>query len=250
MLNRSYFSMKIRYLILGIVIGAAIMSSALVFANTPISAWVANNIGLYFNNQFTELPQGYDVILYNGRAYTPARFVAEELGAEVIWDEVTSSIFIQYEEEQEEEETPEIPDDESEEEKTEEPSKPISSYRKLPYGQISHEAYITVTGVDIQNNQTTLYLEIEGRRDVPIQLKQGASKLIVGDESYKTDDLKSAIDVIDTRWYHDIREEDRVSGWIKFPAIDKETEYLSLYIETFRNDGSNETTEFEFDIAL
>lgn len=250
MLNRSYFSMKIRYLILGIVIGIVIMSSALVFANTPISAWVANNIGLYFNNQFTELPQGYDVILYNGRAYTPARFVAEELGAEVIWDEGTNRIYINYEEKVSEATSKtQEKDGEFEEKESTENNIENRNYQKLPINITAEGARIAITSIQIDDKETMVYLEIEGRKSYPVQLNQGATVMEIGDMIYKQTDVKDR-DPVDMRWYNDIRDEERISGWIKLPAVPEDTDTITLYLEVLRNDGSNETTELEFDIAL
>ena len=247
------FKSKGKYLLLGIVIGVSFMTSALVFAYSPISAWLSDNVSIYFNGEEKALPEGYEVLTYNGRTYTPARFIAEELGAEVVWDEGTKSIYINYDEEVEvpsDDIEDDLIDEKDEDEKVEEPSKPLAYYKKLPYIQLSHDVYITVTNISIQDNVTTAYVEVEGRRDEPMQLNLSASKLIVGDESYMTTDTKNVVDPIDTRWYHDIREEERVSGWVKFPPIDKDTEYVTLYLETIKNDGSNEITEFEFDIKL
>ena len=247
------FKSKGKYLLLGIVIGVSFMTSGLVFAYSPISAWLSDNVSIYFNGEEKALPEGYEVLTYNGRTYTPARFIAEELGAEVVWDEGTKSIYINYDEEVEvpsDDIEDDVIDEKDEDEKVEEPSKPLAYYKKLPYGLISHEAYVTVTYVSIENNATVVYLEVEGRRDLPIQLNQGGSKLTVGDKTYEIGDTKKLVNPIDTRWYHDIREEQRVSGWVKFPPIDKDTEYVTLYLETIKNDGSNEITEFEFDIKL
>lgn len=250
------FKSKGKYLLLGIVIGVSFMTSALVFAYSPISAWLSDNVSIYFNGEEKALPEGYEILTYNGRTYTPARFIAEELGAEVVWDEGTKSIYINYDEEVEvpsdDIEDDVIDEKEEEEHKVEndKPSKPLELYKKLPYGHISHEVYITVTNISIEDNITTAYVEVEGRRDVPMQLNQNASKLMVGDKTYEVADAKNVVDPIDIRWYHDIREDERVSGWVKFPPIDKDTEYVTLYLETIKNDGSNEITEFEFDIKL
>ncbi|SNS43947.1 Copper amine oxidase N-terminal domain-containing protein [Anaerovirgula multivorans] len=256
MLNKKLFSIKIRYLIIGIVIGVSIMSSALVFANTPITAWVASNIGFYFNDQFTELPQGYDVILHNGRVYTPARFVAEELGAEVVWDEATNRIYINYEEI-----VPEVPSekaidiDEEKEEKeteteTEETQKRKKNYQKLPINITAEDGRIAVTSVSFDNNETIVYIEVEGRKNYPIQLDQSAARIETEEEIYRQSELQRTANPVDTKWYNDIRDEERVTGWIKFPPMPEDTKEMTLYLEIFRNDGSKKTTELELDIAL
>lgn len=235
---------------MGILIGITIMMSAVVFANSNVAALLSSHVTFFFNGEKKVLPQGYEVLTYNGRTYTPARFVAEELGAEVIWDPVTESIFITYEEgtNEDTEVLPKMPDKEADQvaEKEETVDR---NYQKLPIYRAGYEAIVTVTHVDLDTNATIIYLEIEGR-NVPIQLNRGKSTMVVDGQIYGQSNQGRIVDPIDTRWYNDIREDEKVSGWIKFPAISENTKNMTVNLEIFRNDGSNETTEFEFDIAL
>lgn len=245
----------------GIVIGATLIAPAISFANTSISAWLTNDIAIFFNGHQKTLPEGYEILVYNGRTYTPARFVAEELGAEVVWDEASRNIFISYDKKPKEEVVDEKPiqevveeenqEKEEKQEKQEEEKQPQKNYRKLPLSKSFHEAYVEVTVVHIDTNETVVYVEMEGRREnIPVQLNQMASKLEFGDTVYRPQDLKRSVNPIDTRWYHDVREDDKITGWVKFPKIPEDTKNLTLYLEFFRNDGTSEATGMEFDIAL
>lgn len=232
---------KWKYVVTGIVVGTLIVIPIIGFANTPIAAWVSNNITIYFNGVAKKLPEGYDIITYNGRTYTPAKFIAEELGAKVEWDEDTKSINIIYEEETRVSYNEEWDN-----------GAPIKKYKKLPLKDISPDVYVLITKIVLEDNVTWVYLGLEGRSDNPTQLRQSATKIKTENMTYLQTDLEyeKIIDPIDVRWYNDIRKEVLTSGYIKMPPLPKDTDKLTLYLEVFRNDGSNEVTEFEFDIAL
>lgn len=262
MLKKKVFSEKIRYLILGIIIGVSSMTSTLVFAYSPVAAWVEDNIKIYFNGELKEVPDKYEVLSYNGRTYTPAKFIAEELGAAVTWDEANKSIYINYVEKEIEEESPEVEQeiekdkkDEKDEEKTEETKdevkKPQKYYQRLPINITTEEARIAITSVSFENTETKVSLEIEGKENYPVQLRQSVSRIETEDKVYKHADLRSnVVEPVDVRWYNDIRKDDRVTGWIKFPPMPEDTKEMTLFLEIFRNDGIKQVTELEIDIAL
>lgn len=262
MLNKKVFSEKMRYLILGIIIGVSSMTSALVFAYSPVAAWVEDNIKIYFNGELKEVPDKYEILSYNGRTYTPARFIAEELGAVVTWDEANKSIYINYIEKEIEEESPEVEQDiekdkkdEKDEEKTEETKdevkKPQKYYQRLPINITTEEARIAITSIQLENNYTRVYLEIERNNNFPIQLKQSVSKIETNGELYKHSDLKLTVaDPVDVKWYNDIKKDEILTGWIKLPPLPKDTKEMTLFLEIFRNDGIEQVRELEIDIAL
>ena len=255
MLKKNIFSEKVRYLVLGMAIGGSLMTSTLAFAYSPVAAWVENNIKIYFNGELKELPDKYEILSYNGRTYTPARFIAEELGATVDWDEDNKSIYINYMDKETDKEIPEVDEEiEKEEEKKEdekeEVKKPQKYYQRLPINLTIEEARIAITGVIFENNETKVSLEIEGKENYPIQLKQNSTIIEADDIIYAQKDLKSVVDPIDNRWYNDIKKDDRVTGWIKLPPMPEDTKEMTLFLEIFRNDGIEQIQELEIDIAL
>ena len=256
MLKKNIFSEKVRYLVLGMAIGGSLMTSTLAFAYSPVAAWVENNIKIYFNGELKELPDKYEVLSYNGRTYTPARFIAEELGATVDWDEDNKSIYINYVDKETDKEIPEVDEEiEKEEEKVEdekeEVKKPQKYYQKLPVNLTTEEARIAITGVTFENNETKISLEIEGKENYPIQFRQSTSRIETEDNIYKHSNLKSnVVDPVDVRWYNDIRKDDRITGWIKLPPMPEDTKEMTLFLEIFRNDGIEQIQELEIDIAL
>lgn len=250
MKEKSNVTVKVKYLLMGVLIGITMMMSAVVFASGSVTALLSSHVSFFFNGVEKALPDGYEVLTYNGRTYTPARFVAEELGAKVLWDPVTESIFITYDEKTET--LPETIDKEEEKdiEKVEKENTDKKNYQKLPITKTAYDATIMLTHVEIGNNETTIYLEVEGRRSYPIQFNRSNATMIVDGVVYDQSNQKRIVDPIDTRWYNDIREDEKVDGWVKFPAIPEDTKYMTVNLEIYRNDGSNEVTEFEFDIVL
>ncbi|MGZ4163536.1 MAG: stalk domain-containing protein [Tumebacillaceae bacterium] len=77
----------------GLIAGCVISGGVTVFAGQSISAIVSGS-HFKFNGVEKQLPSGYVTIGYNGHTYVPARFVAEQLGANVGWEASTSTVTI------------------------------------------------------------------------------------------------------------------------------------------------------------
>lgn len=86
-ISNKYSLVKLKYLTIGLLIGifsASLVSSTFAIANSPIK--------LIINGQQIQCdvpPQNI-----NGRIFVPVRFVAENLGTEVNWDEINNSVII------------------------------------------------------------------------------------------------------------------------------------------------------------
>lgn len=261
---------KNRKLLMGIIIGLLLALPAGVLAST--SAWVSalndGDIAFQFDGQRETLPAGYTVLLYENRTYVPARFVAERLGAEVGWDQVTKTVKIntkpsaaylalQKEKEnlekavKEQEERIKALEKEANELKGQPGEKepgakgqPAGSYQKLPLSQVLPAMNIKATGLFKDDHNTRVYLELENKKSVPLQLRQALTKAIVDGEVYKTSDILHF--ALDEKWYHDILKEETQEGYVTLPPIPKDAKEMLLELTILYNDAKQETTTVEF----
>ncbi|WP_282200288.1 copper amine oxidase N-terminal domain-containing protein [Collibacillus ludicampi] len=66
--------------------GVSSVSEHTYAADTRVITATTQPIVFQFNGQWVSLGSDYTAINYNGRIYVPARFVAENMGANVVWD--------------------------------------------------------------------------------------------------------------------------------------------------------------------
>jgi hypothetical protein len=82
---------KYRQLIIGIIIGGILTISTTAFAkNEKIDAFF-NNIEIKINDKKVK-NMDVEPFIYSGRTFVPVRFIAENLGMEVIWNETTNTV--------------------------------------------------------------------------------------------------------------------------------------------------------------
>jgi Copper amine oxidase N-terminal domain. len=81
--------------LLGLMCGIVLAAATSVYAAGAVNA-VLFPVKYIFNGQEKKLDGGYATLNYNGRAYVPIRFVAENMGAAVAYDENTRSIKINH----------------------------------------------------------------------------------------------------------------------------------------------------------
>lgn len=88
--------MKYKQLVIGVLLGSMITGAGAAAASqsTTVSAFLKDGVLFKFNGKEKKLEDGYSVLNYKNATYVPARFVAEELGATVTWDNKTQTISI------------------------------------------------------------------------------------------------------------------------------------------------------------
>ena len=87
-------------LLLGLSLGLCLGTALPAFGqpvSEPIQAYLNHSYYFTFDGERTELPEDGHVLVYEGRSYVPARFVAEQLGATVTWHSDTKEIEIRRE---------------------------------------------------------------------------------------------------------------------------------------------------------
>lgn len=268
------FLKKNKLLIAGIIIGCLCTLPVGALASTTgfVSAFLDGAVTFQFDGQEQALSEGYTVLNYENRTYVPARFVAERLGASVTWDGKNKVVGINtqpcqecvalHKEKQELEKAvkeqeekikaleQEIKDLEEQTEK-EEPSaegQPDGNYQKLPISRVLTDINIAVTGLIEEDYYTRIYVEVENKKAVPLQLLHTSALAIVDGDRYKASEMLHFTP--DERWYHDIAEEEIRSGYILLPSIPEESKEMLLELTIIYNDASQETTTVDFAIRF
>lgn len=81
--------------LLGLTCGIALTVTTAAYASDTIQTYLFP-VKYVFNGQSKELDSEYTTLNYNGHAYVPIRFVAENMGSNVGYDENTQTIKINY----------------------------------------------------------------------------------------------------------------------------------------------------------
>ncbi|MDW7671878.1 MAG: copper amine oxidase N-terminal domain-containing protein [Bacillota bacterium] len=250
-----------RYLIMGLVLGImlTLSLSPISAATDTISAFLRPGFQFFFDGEYAPLPEGQTVLVYEGRSYVPARFVAEQLGADVLWNEATRSIFITSPEPVViEPEEPEVEEPEEEEPEEEETTQPSGNYRRLPVTQRLRDMEISIVEVMLPDEEydpyytrlsgTRIFIEMENTGSSPLQIVQAETKAIVDGVEYFAKDISAAYR--DTTWYSDVRRDDVVDGYLVIPLIPEDSERMKLYVTILNNDYTQSTRVVELDVLL
>ena len=267
---------KYKQLLAGVIIGVlcALPCGALASTTGWVSALLDKGISFQFDGQGAALPEGYTVLFYEGHTYVPARFVGEKLGAAVGWEQETKTVKINakpcaecqtlYKEKKELEKTVKEQEEKivalekevdalkeetgkkKEEERAE--GQPAGNYQKLPLTKVLPAFNIGITGLFEDDHYTRVYLEVENKKEVPLQLQQTKTTAIVDGETYKASDVQYL--TFDERWYHDVDYEELKIGYVMLPPLPEDAKEMFLELTILYNDAKQETTTVEFYIEL
>nr|WP_245204193.1 stalk domain-containing protein [Ammoniphilus resinae] len=186
--------------------------------------------------------------------YVPARYVAEELGANVDWNKQTQTVSINKQNSEttnpvDEEKTPVVTV----------PSTPVeqkpcncdikSDYEKLPLSKINEGIIVDVYDVVLKNDRTTFYVKVKNITDLPMQLDQESVTFTTDGETYKHTQLDETILFRkDTAWYNDIQEDERKEGFIMIPGLPEEVKEGTLNLTVVQNDRTQKEIPFQFKV--
>lgn len=252
--KRRVLLVKGKQLLTGILAGILISTPIHMYANdikTKVEAWATPYVQFVFDDEITPLPLGYTILNYEGRTYVPTRFVAEQLEAEVAWNEATQTISIKAKPlpEPEPAPVPECPDKEkNESEGKKDESEDKVEYRQIPQSKTFKNLTSTLTALIKDDQSTRIYLAIENKQGRPVQLKQTTAELIVDGKTYELADEPSFR--WDTRWFQDIRQDETVEGYLTFPALKDGVDEATVKFALIYNDGSDEKHELEYNIKF
>lgn len=230
-----------RMLAVGLAAGMVFGLSAQAFADPLIQAVQAKINPQYhmtFDGVKKDLPEGYEILIYEDRTYVPARIIAEELGATVTWHEETKEIEIVAAK------TPEIPTV---------PETESLDYRKLPFTketeQYKVEAFLYQK--DTNNGDQRVWFRVTNKLDQPLLLNQSSTIFVENKVTYEMNTAEAAD--YDKRWYKEIKKDEIVEGYILLPRKIKLPEklHVELTLDWIGGSGTVEKTEIiPFDIAL
>lgn len=248
---------KVKHITAGIIIGAICTTSigALASSSTLVNAWLTENVAFKFNDEYKTVPEEYKVFIYEDRTYVPVRFVAENLGATVDWDESSRTVKLSTpelkpsEEKEIEEENTEKENnlEESDIEESKENLQPERNYTKLPQTKTYKDMVVVATLVTQDDNYTRVYLSIENKGNIPLQLVLSEMEATVDGEKYTINNTPTH--VWDIKWYHDINNDETRDGYVTLPTFNDEKKEMNLKLTILYNDGSQKKEELEFDIA-
>lgn len=263
MLRKRYNKLAIAVLI---ILLSSISVGVLSAAPVSVSVLVADYITFIFDGRSQPLPEGYTVLMHENRSYVPARFVAEQLGANVTWDGNTRTIRIASQpcpectgleeqvsllEGESEELKQKIVDLEAkiktlEEEK--EKTQPDLDYRRLPVSKILRDINVDVTLVVLDDGESfnRIYLAVENKQNIPLQLLHQKTVAVVNGIEYKAANVP--VQMLDERWYHNINSEEIKEGYVVLPAIPESGGNMLLTLTVLYNDADQRTVDLEFAI--
>lgn len=235
------------------IITAAIigLGSVAVFADTlSVEAYINNSFKYIFNDRQQPLPQEYRTLVYNGRSYVPARFVAESLGATVDFNDDTKEISFDYisadnleeiriENEEYRNRIEELEDRIVELEQDLESKDDMENilYNELPITQRFNDYQVILSDFDVDTYSNysflSVYLEnIDNGNSFKISPLD--TVLSINGKEYKP-----SASATDTELYNYIKREESKSGSIAFKDLPDEfdqakVEILATYTDGFR----------------
>ncbi|WP_343187291.1 stalk domain-containing protein [Anoxynatronum sibiricum] len=261
--KRRSFAMKghhlkgLSFFVAGLLAGSVLTGIAAAQPGLSVTATVFNHAQFIFNGEKKPLPEGMTVLNYGGRVYTPARYIAEELGANVGWDPVSQSVLVTWVEPEPEqiivtlppEEKPVVEEKEQESEK--EVIRPSGDFQRLPIRIQTKDIIVNLPYVRIDERETAFQIETEGRINRPVMIDQRSARMIIDGKEYKHTEVTGVLDQIDQTWFtQNIFEDDKVNGWIRFGPIDEDTEYLIFEVDYVINDNFPERHTLRYEIRL
>ena len=125
---------------------------------------------------------------------------------------------------------------------------PDGNYQKLPLARVLPALNIAVTGMIEGDHYTRIYLELENKKETPLQLLHAQTTAIVDGKEYKTDDILHF--VLDQRWYQDLAHEELKDGYVMLPPLPEDAREMLLKLKILYNDITQKTETMEFAIRL
>lgn len=194
--------MKKKYiLITGIIVGLLAGNGIQIFASDAIrhiTAAVNETFQIKVDGEKTDLPDEYELLIYNNRSYLPLRAVADMVGADIFWNDEDQTIEIN---------------------RSNENCDKIDTTNsgKLPQSVETLDFKITARVLMKDNVEgTRLYLTLKNKGDRVLRLDQDSTVFESGGKQYSY----SAVDNLnyDLRWYTCYLEKnEEAEGYLRIP---------------------------------
>lgn len=244
----------------GVIAGGVLLTGGNVLANSASLPSIMSWAKYMINGEEKQLPSGYTTLNYEGHTYVPTRFIAEELGADVKWDDDTKTISINAKVNNEEE----IKDDSNEEAAEEEPSEELEEpsneteepsnqdsdkYEQLPVSKTIDGVRVEIYSIEDESNYTKFYAIVKNTTEKLVQLNQGTAYFQSELDTYANKDINGGVMYWkDTAWFTDIEEDEDSKGYIMLPPIPEDERQGKFYVEVYENGFHQNVMKYEFDI--
>lgn len=236
----------------GAIVGGVLLSGGNVLANNASLPSITNWVKYKFNDEEKTLPMGYTTLNYDGHTYVPARFIAEELGAEVEWDDKTKTVSIEKKIEtddtskEDQSESIEVEDETEQQEPSQEQTK---VYEELPVSKTINGVRVEVYSVEQDYEYTKMYVIVKNTTESLVQLNQESAYFKSENEKYEHKSMKgNVLYWKDIAWFNDIKEDDEVEGYVMLPRIPENENQGEFYIEVIENAQEPEIYKYKFDM--
>lgn len=233
-----------RSMAVGLVAGLLIGSGGMYVYSSPqpIDAYRDDSYGFRFNGgDKVTLSGDFTTVVYKDRSYVPVRFISDNLGAKLTWDEATKTITM---------DAPEKVVEKIVEKIVEKPVEKETEYRGFPQAYVAQDIRLDMTMFrrNADRSSSQFYLSFENKGSTPWQISVLTAKFI-GDNG-KTYDALNIPNDIDQRLYNNINKDKTVEGYLAVSAIPDEVKKGTLQFTIFPNDGSGKKTELSFPVKL
>ncbi|WP_458411711.1 stalk domain-containing protein [Schinkia sp. CFF1] len=231
----------------GVIVGGVLLSGGNVLANSAGLPSVMNWVKYKINGEAKALPSGYTTLNYEGHTYVPTRFIADQLGADVKWDDQTKTVTIEKPVTNTE---PVVNNQDENTNKTEECTKPDTTrYEELPVSKMINGVRVELDSIENDQNYTKLYVVVKNTNETLVQLNQGTASFKSEFDTYANKDINGGVLYWkDTSWFKDIGEDQDSKGYIMLPPIPKDERQGKFYVEVYENGLNQKVTPYEFDI--
>lgn len=224
-------------LVAGITLGVLLCMGIQTFASDAvkhITASINDTFQFIVNGEKADLPEEYEVLIYNNRTYLPVRAVGDMVGTKVDWDDRTKTITLT---------SP----------KSSEENPPQKEYEKLPVTKENKEFTLTVTTCtkDVQDHYRKLGLRLESRQEnITIRIIPSATKYIIDGVSYNYSQTESTY--WDDRWYTSYAEKDRdLEGYLILPKEAQNAHDIHLEVTVAKDTDDGPVSYIaEFDLSV
>lgn len=160
-----------------------------------------------FDGQEQPLPSDYTSIMYNGHVYVPARFVAEQLGAKVGWDDTTQTVTFQT------------------------GSTVAGDPQPMPASFSQQMVTVTVTSIEQKADRSVFHVKVTNNSANPISVAQNLSQLVVNGSQSNYPNLNDTDgSPTDMQWMNDVQAGATQEGTITMKAITNGSNSVKLYL--------------------
>lgn len=248
--------MKSKQFITGVILGSVLTSGVGVFAaGELISATKSTDTKIYVDGEEIQLDDDYAILNYNDHVYTPARTVAEALGADVeyIVDGDTKNIYLTSKGTDTTEIEPmPIPTVDPIVEPTPdpvEPTEPEVDYRLPPAKDSGLGVSVLVTEANVPIDETEIDVEITNNNTEGLLMFDYSNFKLV-DEDGNEYPVKKETSGYDTIFYSSLpNNDDELEETLKFKGLSEGTN-VTLVMPIKRTSVSGNVEKYDIEIPL